>query len=179
MLTSIQIACILAVLSAFGVDMGTINHVHDILVPHATSTPVAPNQPVYFGSVIPTPQPTPVVQSALMDQTDIIVNDDTAYYGQGKDANYRMYSVFVKDKDGNYILNPNDPTATVVFSVDGEVVATRQLNGSTLWQPMINNPVTSPVHKPGILFPYEFQSATSTLTISSQGIEKVIPIAQN
>jgi len=77
MLTTIQIAAILYVLSVFGVDAQTIEKVHRDLTP-ATSTPavivpviqtpVVENQPVYFGSVpvtvTPVPVPVPVIQPA-------------------------------------------------------------------------------------------------------------------
>ena len=75
MLTIAQATAILSILMAFGVDTPTINKVHDILIPTATSTvayvpvvqtPITPNQPVQFGSVSTTTQVIPVVQSPII-----------------------------------------------------------------------------------------------------------------
>lgn len=82
MLSLAQITALLSLLLAFGVDLGTVNHIHDILTPPAASTtpitivpvqqsPIVPNAPVYFGSTAPVQpvvqQPAPVVQSPVVD----------------------------------------------------------------------------------------------------------------
>ena len=108
-MTLIQIFAFLSVLTAFGVPQPTIDQIHKILIPENTTpvvivpttiTPVIQDAPIYFGStapVIPTPPPTPVVQSTPMDKSEIVIQSAT------KDGGGMLFYVSKLDNEGNSI----------------------------------------------------------------------------
>lgn len=147
MLTIAQVTAILSILMAFGVDGGTVNKVHDILIPpmvniapivitpvQVVQTPVQDNAPVYFGSVDPTPA---AVAPVPIPNWTINVSTPHGTTAQSK-VGMISFQVMVQDKTGAEVKKQ-----VTVTSDDPDVPSSFVMNATMAEQMASNNTITA------------------------------------
>lgn len=135
----------------------TVDPVPTIVI--GSVAPVQPSAPVDSS----TPTTTPVVQSPVMTP-ELIVHDDTLSEF-GKNPPERFFRIFVKDAQGNFVLNP---ASKVELVVNGEIVRTSSLNVKTTF-----NPTDKVGDTPGAQIAYKVPEG-ATVVIRAEGMEKAI-----